>query len=344
MTKTSQFFAELEGQPAALRQLVAYYTGVEGSARLAAVPDEPPTLIVGMGASHHGGLYAAQGLRRHGHATLAVEATEALYSEASPLDHAARVLYVSQSGASGEVVPLLDRLPAGAHVTALTNAAGSPLAHRAQAVLPLLAGEEHTVATKTLTNSLALLWLLQQHWTQRLGPPSFHRLEQLADQLAETIGQASALAERWLAQVGQAHAFAVIGAGPQIITARHAAMVIMEWLKLPAVSASVGAFRHGPIEIAQPGLGVIVFAAPGPAYTSTCQLAQVLEDYGTSVLLIETGRTRRLSEPAAPADALDSTLLPIVDLLPVQIFAEALARARGQTPGFRHIEKVVTVI
>jgi glutamine---fructose-6-phosphate transaminase (isomerizing) len=343
---TSQFFAEIAGQPRALRQLAAFYAGAEGRALLGSVPSEPPTLLLGMGASHHSGLIAAQGLRQRGRLTEALEATEALYGDAGLLERAASVVYVSQSGASGEVLPLLKRLGANTHVTALTNDAQSPLAQRAQVVLPLLAGEEHTVATKTWTNSLALLWLLQQRWTGGLASEAFAQLEQVAAYMAETVADAPALAERWTAQLGQARALAVIGAGTQAITARHAAMVIMEWLKVPAVSASVGAFRHGPIEIAQPGVGVIMFAAPGPAYASSCQLAQELEDYGTSVLLVEQGRTRRLSEPARgePLPPLDSALLPIVDMLPVQLFAEALARARGQTPGFRHIEKVVTLI
>jgi glucosamine--fructose-6-phosphate aminotransferase (isomerizing) len=338
----SQFFTEIAGQPEALRRLADYYAGAEGGARLAAVP--PPALLVGMGASHHGGLFAAHRLQELGRPVQAVEATEALYGAAERLAGARQMLYVSQSGASGEVLPLLDRLPAAAHITALTNDAASPLAQRAQVVLPLLAGEEQTVATKTLTNTLALLWLLQQHWTGRLDRTAFETLERLAARLAQTTEAAAEMAEQWLAQLGQAHAYAVVGAGSQAITARHAAMIIMEWLKRPAVSASVGAFRHGPIEIAQSGLGAIVFAEPGPAYTSTCQLAQALSDYGTSVLLVERGQTRRLSAPAQPSAPLDSTLLPIIDLLPVQIFAEALARARGQTPGFRHIEKVVTVI
>jgi len=320
------------------------YASPAGRALLAAVPAAPPPLLLGMGASYHSALIAAYSLRQRGQQTLALEATEALYGEADVLERATSVMYISQSGASGEIRPLLDRLLAGAHVTAITNDDQSLLAKRAHAILPLLAGDEQTVATKTFANSLALLWLLTQHWTRGLGASDFATLQTVADHLAGTLEPAPALAERWMTQLGTARSYVVIGAGLQAITARHAAMIIMEWLKVPAVYASIGAFRHGPIEIAQPGLGVVVFAAPGPAYTSSCQLAQELEDYGASVVLVEQGHSRRLAEAAPDRYPIDGALCPILDVVPVQIFAEALAREKGLEPGFRHIHKVVTAI
>jgi glucosamine--fructose-6-phosphate aminotransferase (isomerizing) len=341
----SLFYEEVAGQPQALRRLIDLYASADGRALLAAVPAASPSLFLGMGASHHSGLIAAHALRQRGRPqTLALEATEAIYGEAAVLEQASGVIYISQSGASGEVLPLLDRLPAGAHVTALTNDDQSPLARQARVVLPVLAGHEETVATKTLTNTLALLWLLIQQWTHELDANDFAVLRWVAGQLDDTLAQAAALAELWLTQLGQARAYVMIGAGLQAITARHTAMILMEWLKLPAIGASVGAFRHGPIEITQPGVGVVVFAAPGPAYASSCQLAGTLADYGASVLLVEQGRTRRLAEPALDGYSIDGALSAILDSLPVQIFAEALAREKGLEPGFRHIEKIVTHI
>ena len=75
---------------------------------------------------------------------------------------------------------------------------------------------------------------------------------------------------------------------------------------------------------------------------SLIDLAQELERYGASVLLVEHGHTRRPADLAPSDHAVEMDLAPIVDIVPVQIFVEALARARGPAPGFRHIEKVVT--
>ena len=342
MSDDSRFFDELAGQPEALRRLIAAYDSPEGRARLAGLPAAPPDWLLGMGASYHAAQAGAHYWRQRGWPARAYEATEVLLGEAGPLGQAQHVVYISQSGASAEVTPVLDGLSPAARVTALTNAVDSPLARRAQTVLPLLAGDEQTVATKTFANSVAALWLLGQHWSQGINSADFALLAGVADQLAALVARAPSLAEQWLTHLAGAKSYAVIGAGLQAVTARHAAMVIMEWLKVPALHASVGAFRHGPIEIAQPGLGVLVFVAPGPAYTSSCQLAQELERYGASVLLVELGHARRPAEPTPGEQAVLLDLSPILDIVPVQIFVEALARARGQAPGFRYIEKVVT--
>ena len=186
-----------------------------------------------------------------------------------------------------------------------------------------------------------MLWLLGQHWARGLGPADFATLDGLADRLAALLEPASGIGQQWAEHMAAARAYALIGAGPQAVTARHAAMIIMEWLKVPAVSATAGAFRHGPIEIAQPGLGVVVFAAPGPAYATSCQLAQELQSYGASVLMVEHGHARLPTE-LGPADHLaEPNLALLLDVVPIQLFVEALARARGLAPGFRHIAKVV---
>jgi glucosamine--fructose-6-phosphate aminotransferase (isomerizing) len=242
------------------------------------------------------------------------------------------------------VLPVLDRLSATAHLTALTNDEHSPLARRAHVLLPLLAGTEHTVATKTYVNSLALLWLLARHWSRALDTKAFDALKTVHDHMQTLLAQSSALVARWSERLGQAQAFVFIGTGLHAVTASQSAMMVMEWLKIPALSASVGAFRHGPIEIVQPGLGIVLFTAPGSSYPSTYRLAQELQSYGASVLLVEHGRTWLPDEPAPETLGLDENLTPLVDVLPVQLFIEALACERGIVPGFRHIEKIVSVI
>ena len=340
---SSLFFDELAGQPPALRRLIAAYSSPAGRSRLESLPATPPQLLLGMGASYHAALVAARHWRQRGLVVQACEATEALWGETDLLSQAGHVIYISQSGASAEVAPVLEHLSPGTRVTALTNDEASPLARQAQTVLPLLAGDERTVATKTLTNSIALLWLLGQRWANGISRTDYDRLESVADRLADRVEQAPSLRAQWIERLASANSYALIGAGLQAVSARHAAMIIMEWLKVPAVSASVGAFRHGPIEIMQPGLGVVVFAAAGPAYESSCRLAAEIQGYGANVLLVEAGHTRLPAEPMPGIGHIDPSLTPILDVVPVQIFVETLARERWPAPGFRHIQKVVTV-
>jgi glucosamine--fructose-6-phosphate aminotransferase (isomerizing) len=343
MTSPSTFREEILNQPRALERLLRDYSSPEGQQRLRAVPAAQRPVLLGMGASYHSALIAAQGLARLGVEALALEAAEALGTPAAAkeLKRADALVYISQSGASAEVGPLLDAAGAAVPVIALTNHEHSLLARRAQIVLPLLAGDEQTVATKTYANSVALLWLLARHWAGTLDTGAFEALEQARERLAGLLAEGAPVAERWIEKLGQAGSMAFIGAGLEAVTARQAAMIVMEWLRVPALSFSVGAFRHGPIEIAQPGVGCVLFAPPGPAYASTRRLAQELEAYGASVLVVENGHTLAPGEAGATGPALAGELRPLVDVAPVQLFVEALARRRGLGTGFRHIGKVV---
>jgi hypothetical protein len=60
------------------------------------------------------------------------------------------------------------------------------------------------------------------------------------------------------------------------------------------------------------------------------------------VLIVEHGRTRSLDEASNTVLGIDEFLAPLLDVIPAQIFADALARKLGVGPGFRYIGKVVT--
>jgi fructoselysine-6-P-deglycase FrlB-like protein len=104
----------------------------------------------------------------------------------------------------------------------------------------------------------------------------------------------------------------------------------------------IGALRHGPIEIAQPDLGAVIFAPAGRSSDSAVALAGELAGHGARVLIVEHGRTRSLDAAPNLAFGIDEFLAPLLDVIPAQIFADALARRLGVGPGFRYIGKVVT--
>ncbi len=132
-----------------------------------------------------------------------------------------------------------------------------------------------------------------------------------------------------------------VGHGPHAATARQAAMIMAERARVAAIGTGAGAFRHGRVEITQPGVGVVIFAAPGRTSDSAQALAAELHGYGARTLLVENGRTRGPDEPAAPA-IVDELLSPLLDIIPAQLFADALANRLGIAPEFRYISKVTT--
>lgn len=333
---------DIAQQPAALRAVIGFYQSSAGSARLAAAPIARAPILTGMGASYHAALAIVPYFHSLGIPAIAVEATNLLYYNQALLQDGRPLIFISQSGASAEVAAIAQVLPAGVALLAVTNDAESLLAQRAQLVLPTLAGKESGVATKTYLNCLVVLWLLVRQWGGALNGDEAALLEQVAAESERLIADADAMAARWLDALGAAERLVFAGHGPHVSTARQAAMMLAERARVAAIGMGVGALRHGPIEIAQPDLGAVIFASPGRSSASAIALAGDLAGYGARVLIVEHGRARSLDEDAAAALGIDEFLAPLLDVIPAQIFADALARKLGVGPGFRYIGKVVT--
>jgi glucosamine--fructose-6-phosphate aminotransferase (isomerizing) len=333
-------YQDIAQQPRAIRDLIAFYTADIGAAQLASLPSRGPLLLTGMGASFHAAQAIIPSFTSLNIPAVAIEATELLYYNRALLHEHAALVFVSQSGASAEVAAILAELPAEHTLLAVTNDTQSLLARHAQAVLPIVAGVESGVATKTYLNSLAALWLLARRWGAWSGD-ELRTLSRIADAIELLLADADQIAARWLEALGDVRQIVFVGHGPHAATARQSAMILAERARVAALGTSAGAFRHGPIEIAQPGVGVVVFAAPGRSSDSARALAAELHEYGARTLLVENGRTRRLDEPAEPA-SVDEFLSPLLDVIPAQLFADALATRLGIAPEFRYISKVTT--
>ena len=334
-------FSELNQQPQAFHDLVSYYAEGHGLNDLPANAHQDGIVLTGMGASYHAAWIGAFHLNNLGVPALAIEATDLLnYAPLLP-GRSGLLVYISQSGTSGEVQPLLDQLDPKTCLVAVTNNPESDLAARAKVVLPMLAGNEELIASKTYINTLAILWLMARRIGEVYDGKEMDALRWTAERVERIVEAVLPDAERLLAAFPAQSSLIFLGHGPHAATSRHSAMVMSEWAKLSALSAGIGAFRHGFIEAVNPSLGVLVFAPPGRTVNSALGLARELEEYGAHVLLVENGCLRCLNEPEPAHLPVDEFLSPILDILPIQYYAEVMRRALGLEPGFRYISKVV---
>jgi glutamine---fructose-6-phosphate transaminase (isomerizing) len=344
--ETNGFYQDILGQPAALRSLLTLYNPTAGMA-LPTIPAPAAPLLTGMGSSYHAALATSICLHSRGIRAQAMETTHLIYYGGPILKRCREVIYLSQSGASGEVIPFIDRLECGRVLLAITNDTSSPLALRADHVLSIAVQQERLVACKTYLNSLALLWLLIRLWTGETDGNEHAALESVAERLEMVISQEQELNAAWLDFLGDASTIICTGHGPHVATALQAAQTLAEWCKVPAIGLSAGALRHGFIEVAGPGIGAIIFSGQGPAQAASRRLAQELAGYGTRTILVENGLSHFLSpaENAFPSaestSGFDEFLALLLDILPVQLFSVALAKARGLPPRFRYLDKVV---
>lgn len=331
--------AEILDQPKALRLLIEY---CEKEKPLPVLKTSLFPIISGMGASFHAGAIAVQYLHSMGQPALAIEGID-LINYASPLlQKASPLVYISQSGTSGEISPIIRSLSQSTELIAVTNYMDSTLAHAARVVLPLHSIGEEFIASKSYVNSLALMWLICRNWMGVLNDSVYQTLYQLADRL-ESILYKTQNISNLLDSIDSAKQVIFLGHGPHAITARQSAMILEEWTKTPAMYASIGSFRHGPMEIVQPGT-LVVFFASGKENLSSFSLAEELSQFGATCFMVNNGQTFRFGTEPIKVQESDEFLSPILDISPVQLLLVALAKKRKIPPGFRYINKVVTTL
>ena len=261
-------FSKIEGEY--LRDLLDQPRALAATAqRLEHLPPLPDRaqktdriVLTGMGSS----LFALQPLLirlvASGRTALLVETAELIHSQRKLVDGRTLIVAVSQSGQSVEIVQLLDlvaMLPSQAFVIGVTNTADSPLAQRANYVVPTEAGLEFSVSCKTyLTALLALEWLGNALQAEP-GTP-FAAIDEAAAVVKYYF--ASWREEvQWLANehAGTKQLF-LAGRGTSLAAVGTGALILKESTRFHAEGMSAPAFRHGPLEMVSPGLCALVFA------------------------------------------------------------------------------------
>ncbi|HYZ28008.1 MAG TPA: SIS domain-containing protein [Thermoleophilaceae bacterium] len=237
----------------------------------------------------------------------------------------ALVVGVSQSGASPDVVSVLQAAGAGGGLTvAVTNEPRSPLADAARHVLELHAGPERSVAaTKTYTASLGMLAAL----TVAVAESSAleRELRGMPDALdAQLRRDGVAAAAETLVDSSR---LAVIGRGANYATAFEAALKLKELAGIAAEPASPADFLHGPIAIVDTGVPVLAFAIAGPTLASMRGVLADVRDRGGEAIVV--GDASLGGEAALGVEAAPEWLSPLVAVMPAQRLAAELAERRG---------------
>ena len=325
------YLAEIREQPAALRRLLAYRP--EFARVAAAISEVSLVRMVGHGSSDNAASYGVYAFGLLGGQTAVRDSISltVYYDAKIDLRHSL-VLALSQSGQTPDVLEYVTKARhEGAFTIGITNDPESDLARVADAVLPLAAGAEHAVAaTKTYTNTLAALALLAGMVAGR-GDEVAAGLEQTADALEAALPQlernAASIAVPF-ASVGRLFA---IGRGVEFATAREIALKLLETCQIAAEPLTATDLAHGPIAALDPLFPVWTIASRDEALPTAVEAARRVRVTGAT--LVASGNAASEIEGAAyslpvPEPPLP-LLAPLLSVVPGQLFAGALAHARG---------------
>ncbi|TNM63157.1 SIS domain-containing protein [Streptomyces sp. NP160] len=343
MITTTPFEQDVLAQPEALRALASQPVPTELST-LARKPWQR-IVLTGMGSSHFASVPTWRSLAARGRAVWAVD-TGQLLDTPELITSDTLVIATSQSGASGEVVELISRMQDG-HARAggligITADPDSPLAQAAHGVGLLHCGPEATVSTKSYLNTL----VVHAQLTAALVGEDIAAVGEDAVRIADTVedliqvGVSTALAKGALSH--DRPRLAAVGWEDAAATSQFAGLITKESTKLAIEGFVGGQFRHGPLELAGPGLTVYLYGAhsiesDGPLAT----LARDVLATGASVNLIGDLQVAGAETIAAPSrTSLEGLATGAVI---AQLLAVDLARENGVVPGaFAFGSKITT--
>ena len=313
-------------------------------------------IFVACGTSYHAGLvgrYATEAWARM-HVEIDI-ASEFRYRN-PVLDEHDLVVGISQSGETADTLAAM-RLARerGAKVIGVTNVMGSQATRDSDGVIFTRAGLEIGVAaTKTFVAQVAVMYLLSLKLAQvqgRLEPDVRARLcrelrelpHAIDTLLAEVDEPVRRIAEHWK----DAEFFLYLGRHIGLPVCLEGALKLKEISYIPTDAYAAGEMKHGPIALLDDNTPVVCVATDSPVLDKVLSNIAEVRARGAHVVAVATHGNDRVdghAEEVVKVPATDWFLQPILAVIPLQLLAYYIARARGlNVDQPRNLAKTVTV-
>jgi glucosamine--fructose-6-phosphate aminotransferase (isomerizing) len=348
---------EIYEQPQALNRTLALY--LDGNSLKPEIAEplaqwlapNGEILIAASGSSRHSGLYGEILLEDLCGLAVDVEYASEYSLRGGPnyvdLRHPS-VLVLSQSGETTDTLAALAEARRQGHKTlAITNAPASTMANQADVSMTLAAGREKAIpATKSFTCQLAALYLLALYEGAHLGRINAADLGELIPELRAIPDVLEAQLDGWREQAeilatryASASTFLYLGRGIHYAIAREGALKLKESSYVHAEGYPVGELKHGPNALVSDSVPLVVvatvdrkLAASIRRYEKTLQLLADMKEQGARVIAIANDDDDEV--PALVADCIavrpaSEYLLPILEVVPLQLFAYRMAIEHG---------------
>lgn len=252
-----------------------------------------------------------------------------LYETQMNLDNVL-VIGISQSGESKDVLETVRRSgELGAHTLTITNDDSSSMAEAADRHFFLRAGEEESVAaTKTYTASLLVLYLLAAALKGDETPgDEAYRLPDLARKTLEAEWKG---AERYR----YAQHLVTTSRGYNLSTAQEAALKLMETNYVVAQAFSAADLQHGPMAMIGQDFPVVTIVPSGKAGAGMRELVETLDERGAETVMVSEDEELVRKAPAGfqIPPSCPEELSPLLNMLPLQVFAHDLAMLKQLDP------------
>jgi len=358
---------EIHEEPTAIRDTMAsrIIPGQDIDLRLASVTENEikslnKIFIVACGTAYHAGVIGKYLIEKL--AGIPVEAdiaSEFRYRDPI-IGTDTLTIVISQSGETADTMAALrEAKRKGSKVLAICNVVGSSIAREADDVLYTWAGPEIAVAsTKAYVTQLVALMTVAMYLAQIRGTTEPERLESLKREMLLLPEKAAAVLsgkdtlQRFASQTYNHRDMFYLGRGIDYALAMEGALKLKEISYIHTESYAGGELKHGTIALIEEGTVVIALSTQEMLKEKMISNIREVTTRGANVLgFTMTGKDDRrdmdFSEAVSAVFEIpgtDGLLVPILAIIPLQLFAYYVAVLRGcDVDKPRNLAKSVTV-
>jgi glutamine---fructose-6-phosphate transaminase (isomerizing) len=312
-------------------------------------------VIVAAGTSNHAGQVAKYAIERWARLSVEVDISSEYRYRDPIVEVGTLVIGVSQSGETIDTIQAIrEAKRRGARVIGVTNIVGSSLARESDAVIYTRAGLEVSVAsTKAFVAQVAALEVLALRLSQLRGTVAADDIDALFKGINAVANQVATALERHQSvedvakQLLGVRDFFFIGRHVGFPTSLEGALKLKELSYLHAEGYPAGELKHGPLALIEPGVVVVaVTTDPAMHEKMLSNLAEV-KARGATVVAVATDDDEyidAIADYVFRVPATEPLFTPMVDVVPLQLFAYAMARGLGRNVDRpRNLAKTVTV-
>ena len=312
--------------------------------------------VIACGSSYHVGMVAKYTLERLLRKPVEVTlASEFRYCDPIVTDKTL-ALVISQSGETVDTLAAMrEARRLGARVLSIVNVVGSTIARESDDVLYTWAGPEIAVATtKAFSTQLAVVYLIGLYCADKLGTlpreeydAILAELQTIPDKLEQILDNRADI--QYFASLYFNHpSIFFIGRNVDYAIGMEGSLKLKEISYIHSEAYAAGELKHGTISLIEPGTLVVALASYTKLFEKTMSNVVEVKSRGADVLgLTVASRAADMAKTVdhvIPVPDTHPVLLPVLDVVPMQLFAYYVALQRGcDIDKPRNLAKSVTV-
>ncbi len=268
------------------------------------------------------------------------------------LDEKDLVVAISQSGETADTLAAIKEAKNKKAITmGIVNAVSSSIAREADSGIYLHAGPEIGVAsTKAFTSQVLALLLFALYLKNKKGEEleaefldKIKKIPEVASEILKESGRIKEIAEKFK----ESKNFLYLGRGLNFPVALEGALKLKEISYIHAEGYPAAEMKHGPIALIDENMPVVFICPKDNTYEKVLSnMQEVKARKGRMIVIIneEDEKINKLAEYVIKVPKIDDFLSPILNVIPLQLFAYYVANFKGlDVDKPRNLAKSVTV-